>query len=368
MNANANEWIDRALHDPVRQFAHRPGKQIRSSIAQLSYEIAGGKGRIPGVIGQAIECLHGGSLIIDDIQDDSDSRRGQPTLHQVLGVPLAINAGNWMYFRALELLSDSSLPPSQRTNLIAAMVKAGRRCHEGQALDLTARVDQLPMSHWAEIAESISTRKTGVLVALAVQLGCVAANASSSLTSRLQNFGNQIGIALQMRNDLDELTKTAESLSENRPGPIRQAPGPDETDSPTKDLPPFRKDSEIAFDATEYRQVRDDDLRNRRVTWPWVWARQLAGENECRSLIDLLGQTLKDRQSVAAKLLTITQAHGDDIIASTIQEQIRLLGEHTVEQRLLTMMRDRLRPIECSAKKPRGQSPDPTSATLKVEQ
>ncbi len=125
--------------------------------------MSGGVGQIAPEISGAIENLHAGSLIIDDIQDDSQTRRGQATMHRRIGMPLAINAGNWMYFGALECLSESSLPAEQRWLLLRAMVHAARRCHEGQAIDLHARVDSIPAANWHETTLSISTLKTGAL-------------------------------------------------------------------------------------------------------------------------------------------------------------------------------------------------------------
>ncbi len=177
--------------------------------------MAGGTGSVASMISQAIESLHAGSLVIDDIQDDSQSRRGHPTMHRRVGVPLAINAGNWMYFRALESLSNAPLPAETRERLLSAMIRAAVQCHEGQAIDLYARVDRTPPEHWQETTLAISTLKTGALVALAIELGCLAADSKSPLSLILPKFGRQIGIALQMRNDLDELASIACCVNTN---------------------------------------------------------------------------------------------------------------------------------------------------------
>jgi geranylgeranyl pyrophosphate synthase len=309
MSPLVNQLVDTALHQPVYDFKRRQGKRIRGSMVQIGFEMAGGQGPVSETIAESIECLHAGSLVIDDVQDDSQCRRGEPTLHQAIGVPLAINAGNWMYFRALELLTTASLPHHQRTRLVEAMVTAGRRCHEGQALDLYARVDQQAAEDWHETAEAISTLKTGVLVELAVAMGCIAAGATNVLQSAMAAFGCQIGIALQMRNDLEELRC-------------------------------------IASGQSDAGCVRDDDLRHARITWPWAWAFELVGETRCRLLTRRLDQTNLDRQMVARDLLAITKLHGDRVIAGLIGDQVRLLGEHIVDRRLLGRMRECLLPIE----------------------
>ena len=314
MSPLVNQLVQSALHQPVYDFKSRQGKRLRGSMVQIGFEMAGGVGRVPEPIAESIECLPAGSLVIDDIQDESLHRRGEPTLHQKIGVPLAINAGNWMYFRALELLTTASLPSSQRSSLIDAMVTAGRRCHEGQALDLYARVDQLPPAHWHDTVQAISTLKTGVLVELAIAMGCIAAGASPVLQSAMTNFGCQIGVALQMRNDLEELSSIAHCQSEK--GQCING------------------------------CLRDDDLRHARITWPWAWAFELADETRCRLMVRRLDRSNRERQQIACELLSIVQVHGDRVIAGLIRDQVRLLAEHIVDRSLLERMRECLKSIE----------------------
>jgi geranylgeranyl pyrophosphate synthase len=309
MNQLASQIIDRALHQPAIEFKLRQGKRFRCAMVQLSFQMAGGLGTVPSVIADAIECLHAGSLVVDDVQDESVLRRGEPTLHRVIGVPLAINAGNWMYFRAIEQLATANLPGRQSSRLVQAMVTAGRRCHEGQAIDLYARVDQIPSAQWREVVDAISLLKTGMLVELAVAMGCIAANASNVSLGAMTSFGRHIGVALQMRNDLEELNK-------------------------------------IVLEPTTIDVVRDDDLRNARMTWPWVWAFELAGESRCRSLIQTLELSPEANRRVAAELVSIVQTHADQVIFDLIADQVRLLSEHVVQPELLLELRDCLQVIQ----------------------
>lgn len=312
MNPHVKELLERSLFEPVRDFKCRQGKRIRSSLLQISYEMAGGIGDVPTSVSDSIESLHAGSLVIDDVQDDSRSRRGQSTLHHGIGVPLAINAGNWMYFQALECLSDSPLSAEIRSQLIAAMIHTARRCHEGQAIDIHARVDQVPVEYWEETTSAISLMKTGSLVELAVRMGCIAANAPDRLLSVLPGLGRRIGIALQMRNDLDELASIAQSRYEDQP-----------------------EDS-----------IRDDDLRNARMTWPWVWASDRTGHERCREWARRLERSTEDRWDVARELFQLVGQHGDQIIGGVVSEQLRLLAEHVIDRRLLDGVGEILQAIE----------------------
>lgn len=312
MNPHVKELLENSLFAPVRDFKCRQGKRIRSSLLQISYEMAGGIGCVPAAVSDAIESLHAGSLVIDDVQDDSRSRRGHATMHHGIGVPLAINAGNWMYFQALECLSNSPLSSEMRSRLIEAMIHTARRCHEGQAIDIHARVDEVPVEHWEATANAISLMKTGSLVELAVRMGCIAADAPDRLLSVLPTLGRRIGIALQMRNDLDELA----SIAQWRPG-----------------------------DNSE-DTIRDDDLRNARMTWPWVWACQRNEYTKCRDWALRLVRSPEDRRQVARELFERIGQHGDQVIATLISEQMQLVAEHILDQRLLDGIREILHSIE----------------------
>lgn len=312
MNPYIQGVLNRSLFAPVRDFKNRQGKRIRGSLLQISYEIAGGLGEVPGAVSDAIESLHAGSLVIDDVQDESSSRRGRVTMHQAIGVPLAINAGNWMYFQALESLSESSLPTAIRGRLLESMIQSARRCHEGQALDLDARVDLVPVEQWEEMTSAISLLKTGSLVELAVRMGCIAADAPESLLAVIAALGRRIGVALQMRNDLDELAAIA--------------------------LQPL---GDPGIEA-----IRDDDLRNARMTWPWVWASERTERSQCWQWARCLGRSQEDRWHVAQELFQLVGEHGDHAIDSLVAEQLRLLAEHVIERRLLSSIGEILEVIK----------------------
>lgn len=312
MNPHVEGLLDLSLFHPVRDFKKRQGKRIRGLLLQVSYELAGGIGKIPASVGDAIESLHAGSLVIDDIQDNSNLRRGSATMHQRIGVPLAINAGNWMYFQALEFLTEAPIPAERRFRLVEAMIGAARRCHEGQALDLFARVDQIPVEKWEETTHTISLLKTGSLVELAVRMGCIAADSPDQLLSAMPHFGQRIGIALQMRNDLDEIASIAQGY------PARHL------DTPT----------------------RDDDLRNARLSWPWVWAAKRIGAVECHKLTTKLIQNPDSRQLIAKELLETVGDCGDRIIAGVIREQMQRLADCVVDQALLHDIAEILRSID----------------------
>ncbi len=156
--------------------------------------------------GQAIEDIHLGSLVIDDIQDGSLVRRGQPSLHQQVGVPLALNAGNWLYFSALKSLMKIPWSSVCECEAVDLAIESMLQAHEGQAIDLGVDITTVPDHLVASAVEASSNRKTGALMAAAFGLGFLAAHPDgefeTSLYQDFQTFGRQWGVALQMFDDL----------------------------------------------------------------------------------------------------------------------------------------------------------------------
>jgi geranylgeranyl pyrophosphate synthase len=270
------------------------GKRFRAAILQQAYAFAGGRGEAPALIVDAVEMLHAGSLVVDDFEDSSATRRDQPALHRVVGPARAVNAGNWMYFRASELAGEAYADPARTAAILKRFIEVARQCHEGQAIDLATRIDEVTPRQAQATALSISRWKTGRLVSLAAWCGAHAAAGDPKTLRAVAAFGCRVGICLQMKTALDEHVEFVEGAD------------------------------------------RCDDLRNRRVTWPWAWAaerlspdgfaalqRRLTGSqthpDSLRSLArDLLGETkdpaviaISNRLRRARDLLAAATGGGD---------------------------------------------------------
>ncbi len=220
-----------ALPDPAKDFLSRGGRRFRARLVELAWELArSGRNDIPLApeLPLMIELIHAGSLIIDDVQDDAEERRGAPALHLTWGVPIAINTGNWLYFLPQLLLQRSGLSPSAELTVHRAMSRTLVWCHQGQALDLRARSYELEREEVGSTVAAISRLKTGTLMELAATVGAVAAGADEKETAALARFGSELGVGLQMLNDLVGLRTSSQRACE--------------------------------------------DLRAARVTWCWAWA------------------------------------------------------------------------------------------------
>ena len=197
-----------ALLDFVVEVASSPGKRIRGQLVKLSFRLVSDSP--PSVLqikqcrwcADVVELIHAGSLIIDDIEDGSCTRRGRPALHTRVGVPLALNAGNWLYFWGLELLRKTQLPDEQVFHLYEHSHRTLLRAHFGQAVDLSARIGTLSQCRVAAACLASMKLKTGALMGLATFLGGTIAGASERVLSSLDEFGQELGVALQMFNDL----------------------------------------------------------------------------------------------------------------------------------------------------------------------
>jgi geranylgeranyl pyrophosphate synthase len=215
--------LERALFEPLKGAALRPGKEFRGRLTDIAWELAGGKGGAPVELAGCVEALHLGSLIVDDIEDNSPRRRGAPSLHHVAGVPLALNAGNFLYFFPSVLLARLRLERDVELSLKNAMDRAILHCHYGQALDLSVRVTELRRREIPNVVLSVTRLKTGSLMQLAAEIGAIAARGDEGQVECLAKLGRELGIALQMLDDLTGITcvrrchKGHEDLLEARP-------------------------------------------------------------------------------------------------------------------------------------------------------
>lgn len=232
---------ERALAEIARDILSRPSHQFRARMCALAWRLADGEGPVPAVLPFLVEVIHAGSLIVDDIEDGSRERRGAPCLHLLHGTPLALNAGTWMYFWALELVHEVPVPAPVQEALRRALVDTMYGCHLGQSLDLSVRVGALPRGAVYRTVASTTALKTGALMEVAARLGALAAMASAPRVEALARFGRRLGIGLQMLDDFGNLN------------------APHAEDASGKSL---------------------EDLRNGRPTWPWALAAEELDEPE----------------------------------------------------------------------------------------
>ncbi|WP_446007805.1 polyprenyl synthetase family protein [Candidatus Electrothrix sp.] len=163
----------------------------------------------------ALECIHTYSLIHDDLpaMDNDDLRRGQPTCHKKFGEAEAILAGDGLLTHAFSLLSNPDLPgppPATRLQLIATLAHAAgsHGMVGGQHLDITSEEQNIPF----EQLKTIHRSKTGALITAAVRMGALAAQADPIQLDALTRYGDAVGLAFQIVDDLLDVTASTEQL------------------------------------------------------------------------------------------------------------------------------------------------------------
>jgi geranylgeranyl diphosphate synthase type I len=191
-------WADTAFQ-PV---THKTGKRLRPIFLLLACEAQGGDWQQALPAAAAIELLHNFTLIHDDIEDHDHTRRGRPTLWTVWGEPQAINAGDALFtlaYRSLVNLRTTSVSPELILRVVNCYTDTTLKITEGQCLDLSFETE-------IEIAETtyltMIKNKTAALIGLACELGGMIADAPQTHIAALREFGESLGIAFQMQDDL----------------------------------------------------------------------------------------------------------------------------------------------------------------------
>ena len=211
VEATLNRYFEQPLdtEQSIKQATHysvlNGGKRLRPFLVYATGKMLGANKQDLDVLAAAIECIHSYSLVHDDLpaMDDDDLRRGRPTCHIVYGEAHAILAGDALQTLAFDLIANHSfnVPAQQQLKMIAALAKASgiEGMVGGQALDIAA-TDKLV--NLAEL-ERIHKLKTGALLNCAITLGALcAADTNQQTLLQLKQFGDAIGLAFQVQDDI----------------------------------------------------------------------------------------------------------------------------------------------------------------------
>lgn len=197
---------------PCKKLVELGGKRWRPLLLVLCAEMAAEKnGGSEANIETAyqltplIEFVHNASLIHDDIEDNSDMRRGKPAAHIVYGTDVALNSGTWLYFAASQCISDINASVELKNHLYETYLTELRRLHLGQAMDIEwhRQKDFIPSS---DEYFAMTQLKTGTLASLAAKIGILAGGGSYEEASLIGSYAAKIGIGFQILDDIINLT------------------------------------------------------------------------------------------------------------------------------------------------------------------
>ena len=150
----------------------------------------------------AIECFHKASLIHDDIEDEDEARYGEPALHRQHGVAVALNVGDLLIGEGYRLIAESGASPDQVRDMMTVAALGHRTLCLGQGEELLLR--KAPGHATVPAVLEILRRKTAPAFDVALQLGAIGAGSDPETRGVLAAFSNAIGIAYQIRDDLED--------------------------------------------------------------------------------------------------------------------------------------------------------------------
>src|SRR5580658_978249 len=204
-----------SIHQAMRHSVFAGGKRLRPILCIEAGRMIAAGSLPPGIdqVGAALEMLHTYSLIHDDLPalDNDDLRRGRPTSHKVFGEAIAILAGDALQTQAYESLAQLICPAEARVAIIREIAHATGTIDGmigGQVVDLEAEHQKPDLA----TLEYIHRSKTAALITASVVGGGIYAGATVADIGRLRTYGQSIGLAFQIVDDVLDLTQTSEQL------------------------------------------------------------------------------------------------------------------------------------------------------------
>ncbi len=217
-----HRWLPResakpaTLHRAMRYSIFAGGKRMRPVLCLAAAEACGGVRTAALPAACAVECVHTYSLIHDDLpcMDDDDMRRGRPTSHKVFGEGIAVLAGDALLTAAFEILGRTTAPKRHPISEFFAELSraAGSRfLVGGQVADLEG---EKKSSSLADL-RFIHRGKTAAMIVASLKLGAMSANAQPAQLRALETFGESLGLAFQVVDDILDITQSSEKLGKS---------------------------------------------------------------------------------------------------------------------------------------------------------
>jgi geranylgeranyl diphosphate synthase, type I len=199
------------------------GKRLRPLLGLLAYQALGGDYRKSLPAAAAVELGHNFSLVHDDIEDSDRERRHRPTLWALWGVPLAINAGDALFalsrLALYRLMKEEEYEPQKLLDVMRVYDETCLALCEGQYLDISfERRTDVTIDEYLEMI----TKKTAALIGAAVETGAMMATDDASVVAAFRRFGNDLGVAFQIADDLKGSFWRSEDSGKPEAGDIRK--------------------------------------------------------------------------------------------------------------------------------------------------
>jgi len=206
---------DQNLYQPVAYIMSLGGKRLRPALAIMANQLFGGK--LEDIIHPAlgVEVFHNFSLVHDDIMDNAPIRRGKPTVHEKWNANGAILSGDAMLVQSYQLIQKSN--PSHIGELFSVFSKTALEVCEGQQSDMDFETrNDVSIPEYLEMIKL----KTSVLIAGALELGAISAGASKQNREHIYNYGLNMGLAFQLRDDYLDAFGDSQKVGKQKGGDI----------------------------------------------------------------------------------------------------------------------------------------------------
>ena len=208
-----------SVNEAMRYSLFAGGKRVRPILAIATAEALGAKTAELLPLAGSLELIHTYSLIHDDLpaMDDDDFRRGRPTCHKVYGEAIAILAGDGLLNMAFEVLSDPRRIKTVSPRMLVAIINeicTASGVHGmvgGQVVDMEYEGKEIDLP----TLEYIHTHKTGALIRASVRVGALYAKASEKRLKALTRYGEMVGLAFQIADDILDITGKQEEIGKD---------------------------------------------------------------------------------------------------------------------------------------------------------
>jgi len=214
--------VENQTEELALEWMAKVGKRWRPFLAGCAYQAlaADKQGDLPDAVRRAavaVECFHKASLIHDDIEDGDDHRYGENTLHVEYGVPVALNVGDLLLGEGYRLLAESDIPDNQSVRMLAVAAQGHRNLCLGQGNELC----WIRRPRCLSVAEVIDifAKKTSPAFEVALKVGAILAGCGDELSDVLEKYSRSLGIAYQIRDDIEDFRSSDESAALNATRP-----------------------------------------------------------------------------------------------------------------------------------------------------
>lgn len=206
--------LQKTVSDPLWNFLDRGGKRWRPVLFLLILEAFSGDVRRAKDFLIIPELIHNGTLVVDDIEDTSILRRGQPCLHHLFGQDVALNAGNLIYFLPLKLFfkKQNEFPPAVFQRAYQTYIQEMINVSIGQAIDIGWHRD-LALPRREKDYYEMCRQKTGAMARLSVKLAAIFAGVASRTINKLSEVAEKMGVAFQIQDDVLDIDLKGEKRS-----------------------------------------------------------------------------------------------------------------------------------------------------------